>query len=147
MARIKYYYNTETCRYEPVKTTVIQRLLGGFTFIGLSVIFGLTMVLLYAYVFESPALQLLKKENEELHFHYKLLNQELEEQISVIEALQERDNNIYRAVFEAHPVKNDVKSLAKTKLLADLKKSNLEQEDLLFKMHSKLLIEFWRRGG
>ena len=75
MARIKYYYDTETCKYERVRTTtgdVILNLLGIFS---LTVALALGLVLLHYNYFESPKelnLKLLNflYDDEELKFRF-----------------------------------------------------------------------------
>ncbi len=46
-----------------------------------------------------------ERELENLKFNYELLNKRLDESSSVLYLnLQQRDNNIYRAYFEANPI-------------------------------------------
>ncbi|MDB2555917.1 M23 family metallopeptidase, partial [Flavobacteriaceae bacterium] len=45
-----------------------------------------------------------ERELENLKFNYELLNKRLDESSSVLSQLQQRDNNIYRAYFEANPI-------------------------------------------
>jgi murein DD-endopeptidase MepM/ murein hydrolase activator NlpD len=45
-----------------------------------------------------------ERELENLKFNYELLNKRLDESSSILSQLQQRDNNIYRAYFEANPI-------------------------------------------
>lgn len=104
MARIKYYYDTETCRYERVKTTksdVIFNILG---FLAVSALFAVGLTMLYVYLFPSEKERLLAQENRELLLKYQLLDQELKSASVMMQELQERDNKLYRAIFEADPI-------------------------------------------
>ncbi len=52
----------------------------------------------------SPKEKLLKRENYQLADQYSMLTQELEKMTTVLSDLQERDDNIYRVIFEADPI-------------------------------------------
>ncbi|MEM7109176.1 MAG: M23 family metallopeptidase [Bacteroidota bacterium] len=109
MARIKYYYDTETCRYERAKVTksdVLANLLG---FLSIAFIIAIGLVLIYNTYFETPVEKALKKENQELLEHYGILENEMNEVMNVISALEERDNNIYRKIYEAEPLPLEVR--------------------------------------
>ena len=108
MARIKYYYDTETCRYERARVTKSDVILNFFGFLAVALVMSGTMVLLYNLYFETPTEAQLKKENGELLKHYKVLETELDEVEEVITALNERDNNIYRKIYEAEPLSGTV---------------------------------------
>ena len=41
-----------------------------------------------------------------LSLYYEILNKEVEEANKMLVALQERDDNIYRVIFEAEPIPN-----------------------------------------
>ncbi len=104
MARIKYVYDTETCRYERAKITKSDVILNFLGFLSVALIMALTLVLVYNAYFESPKEAKLRKENKELQKHYNVLETELTEVDKVISALNERDNNIYRKIYEAEPL-------------------------------------------
>src|SRR5690606_3358772 len=104
MARIKYYYDTETCKYERVKVSkwdVFLNLLGFFT---LAFFLAVCLVYVYGRFFELPQVTQLKKENEELLTYYEILNQEVNSSNNMLQVLRERDDNIYRKIFEADPI-------------------------------------------
>ena len=73
-------------------------------FVAVALVMAITIVLVYNAYFETPAEAQLKKENKELAKHYNVLNKELTEVEKVIQALNERDNNIYRKIYEAEPL-------------------------------------------
>ena len=105
MARIKYYYDTETCRYERAKITKSDVVLNFLGYLAVALVMSITMVLIYNTYFESPIEAQLKKENKELAKHYKVLQSDLEEVNEVIDALNERDNNIYRKILSILPIR------------------------------------------
>lgn len=109
MARIKYYYNTDTCQYERAKVTLSDVFLNIMGFLSVALVFAVAILLVYNTYFESPEETQLKKENKELKNHYKALQKEMTEVDNVIAALEERDNNIYRKIYEAEPLPSEIR--------------------------------------
>ncbi len=67
-------------------------------------IFALGIVALIFYFFGSPVERIQAREIEYLRLQYEILDDRLSDMEVVAEELEERDNNIYRMVFEADPV-------------------------------------------
>ncbi len=108
MARVKYYYNVETCSYEKVirnRKNILLKLLGYILiFLGLT---GGSIPLYHKY-FDSPKEAELRKMNETLRSNYTSLQKEIEKTNDVLFSLQERDNNLYRTLLEAEPIPSTV---------------------------------------
>jgi len=69
-----------------------------------------TIVLLFAYnFFNSPKEKMLRREVEQYKMQYTLLNDKLNNMSKVLDDLQDRDDNVYRLVFEAEPIPNSVR--------------------------------------
>ncbi|MGE4587818.1 MAG: M23 family metallopeptidase, partial [Mangrovibacterium sp.] len=75
------------------------------TSIGLSIL--MTAVILQFY--ETPKTRDLKRENQRLLSQYELMNKNLENVEKVLTDLQQRDDNLYRVIFEADPIPNSVR--------------------------------------
>ena len=73
MARIKYYYDTESCKYERIKVSTWDIILNLLGFFSVSFIISVIIVVLFSTYFESPKEMLLQKENQELKIYYDLL--------------------------------------------------------------------------
>lgn len=105
----KFHYNPETLSYEEVRTTfasVSKRFLIQL----LSCVFvGLLFFLLFAFLFDSPEERQLKQANTQLEIQYGLLNKKYDEMNNVLANLQQRDNNLYRVIFQADSVPEDVR--------------------------------------
>lgn len=104
MAKIKYYYDTHTCKYERVRTSWTEILLNISAFLILATLAGAGMYWFGNSFFESTREASLRKENEELKFYYELINKDLVKAQDVLASLQNRDDNIYRTIFEAEPI-------------------------------------------
>ncbi|QSE96191.1 M23 family metallopeptidase [Fulvivirga lutea] len=110
MARIKYYYDTETCKYERVKVKTQDVV---FNFLGLaSLIIGCAvgLLLLYNTYFESPKELRLKNELEELKDYYYNLENDVSKMNEILAALEKRDDDIYRIVLGADPIDEEIRN-------------------------------------
>ncbi len=117
MARIKYTYDTDSCRYERVRRSGLDVLLNSLGYLASAVIIGLVIVLVYNFYFETELTRTLKKENEAMEKHYTSLKGELVDVEKVISALRERDTKIYKRIYEAEPLTdNDETRLANVTL-------------------------------
>ena len=54
MARIKYYYDTEKCKYERVKTSFSEVVLNIVGFLSLAFLFSVGLILIWSKYFKSP---------------------------------------------------------------------------------------------
>ncbi|MEL7145762.1 MAG: M23 family metallopeptidase [Bacteroidota bacterium] len=104
MARIKYYYDTESCRYERIKVSTTDIILNFLGFIVLLLIAGAGIAAIYIYNFDSPKEAMLKKENKELRAHINVHSKQFESLEKMVNILQERDDNVYRSVLGAEPI-------------------------------------------
>ena len=104
MARIKYYYDTETCKYERVRTRKSDIVLNALGFLSLTVMMAVGLLILYDNYFESPKELILKNEVRELEFYYDKLNKDVESLSQILNSIEERDDNIYRVVLGAEPI-------------------------------------------
>ena len=109
MASTKYFFNSQTLKYEKVKLSIGLKILKGFGFISTALVFSFIIIAL-AYTFlDSPKEKQLKREINSLSLQYKILQSRVKQMDVVMEDLQERDDNIYRVIFEANPIPLDVR--------------------------------------
>lgn len=109
MPKAKYYFNTESLKYEKVIVSFKKRLWRVLGWLATASVFG-TIVLLIAYNFlDSPKEKQLKREIAQLQDQYDLLNQRIDLANSVLKDLQVSDDQIYRVVFEAEPIAAEVR--------------------------------------
>ena len=109
MGKVKYYYDSETLSYRKIEPKK-----GKFFFYVLLVLFGsllVTVVTLTIYFsfpnLHTPKERAYKRELDQLKFQYELMSRELDEAMSVLAEVEERDNNIYRVYFEADPISEE----------------------------------------
>jgi murein DD-endopeptidase MepM/ murein hydrolase activator NlpD len=136
MAKIKYYYDTVTCKYERVKTTtsdIIFNVLGIFS---LSLVLAAGMVLLYGNYFESPKELILKNEVRELEYYYENLNKKVEQLTATVNDIEYRDDNIYRSVLGAEPIDKNVRQggVGGSDRYEEIRKKKISSQDMVIKL-------------
>lgn len=133
MSKIKYYYDTETCKYERVKVKKRDVVINAMGFLTLSMALAIGILLVLSNYFDSPKEQALKKENEELKLYYELMQEQLGSMDEMLAVLQEKDDYVYRTVFEAEPIPTTVREAGSGGVLKyrKLLESNLDNKDLV----------------
>jgi len=133
MARIKYYYDTESCRYERIRVSSWDIIWNSLGFMTLALLLASGIVFVYIKYFESPEEAILRKENEELKMYYELQSQEMEDVSRMLTNLQERDDNVYRIIMGAEPIPDEVRKagIGGSNRYKDLLENGLEQEELV----------------
>ncbi|HNP20701.1 MAG TPA: M23 family metallopeptidase [Panacibacter sp.] len=117
MKKIKYYYNTHTLRYEKLETPLRVKLLRVFGFMAASIVTaGIIVFIAFQYI-ESPKEKLLSQENSDLRNNYSLLQDRMLQLQQQVQKLENRDNNVYRAIFESSPIPDSarLKEMEKSK--------------------------------
>jgi len=104
MPNVKYHFNTATLKYERVIVSWKKRLVRLLGWLATAVVFG-AIIMLFAYnFFDSPKEKRLKRQLEETTYQLELLKQRSDQVSEVLKDIQERDNTIYRVIFEAEPI-------------------------------------------
>ncbi len=107
--RHKYRYNPITLNYEKINLRFKDYMKRIMIYLLVSIFFaGITMVIAYNF-FDSPKEVALKREIKQLSTQYDLMNQELEQVEEVLSDVRHRDDNIYRVIFEADPISDNVR--------------------------------------
>lgn len=140
MARIKYYYDTETCKYERVRTRKSDIVLNALGFLSLTVIMAVGLLMLYDNYFESPKELILKNEVKELEFYYDKLNKDVEQLSQILDNIEQRDDNIYRVVLGAEPIEKSVRDagVGGADRYADIRNKSIGHSDLVIALHEKV---------
>jgi murein DD-endopeptidase MepM/ murein hydrolase activator NlpD len=140
MARIKYYYDTETCKYERVRTRKSDVVLNALGFLSLTVMLAVALLILYDNYFESPKELILKNEVKELEFYYDKLNKDVELLSKILDNIEQRDDNIYRVVLGAQPIEKSVRDvgIGGADRYADIREKNIGHSDLVIALHEKV---------
>jgi len=109
MRKVYYLYNPQTLSYERVYPSWKQRLWSVFRHFFVGILIGVGVFAFATYYFDSPSEQQLKKENRLLHSQYEILSRRMGENQKVLNDLQLRDDNLYRAIFHAEPIPSSIR--------------------------------------
>jgi len=131
MKKIKYYYNTHTLRYEKLETPLRVKLLRVFGFIAAALVTAAIISLLAFRFIGSPNEKLLRADNERMKDRYRELSKETKKIEQQMKELEDRDNEVYRSIFEATPIPDSarLKDLEKEQQIT--KVEGMEQNDLI----------------
>ncbi len=138
MAKVKYQYNTQSLRYERVRVSFWQKTWRVVGFISSAIMFAVIIIAIAYTLLDSPKEKQLKREINQLTLQYDLLDQQLDQMTQVLADLQDRDDNIYRVIFEAEPIPNSIRNAGYGG--ADLYKqlNNYENSEIMISASNKL---------
>lgn len=109
MAKFFYRFNHENLQYELIKPTIKTKL-AKLLYTVFSGLFFSAIVILIAYnFFDSPKELILQREIDQYKLQLDILNDRMNRLEKVAMDMQERDDNIYRVIFEAEPVSADIR--------------------------------------
>ena len=104
MKKIKYFFNTHTLRFEKVEVPLRVRMLQTIGFVMASIITAIIIVILIFQYIDSPKEKLLRQQNEAYSANYSVLQDRIKQlELQMLE-LENRDNDVYRSIFEADPI-------------------------------------------
>jgi murein DD-endopeptidase MepM/ murein hydrolase activator NlpD len=130
MAKKKYKFNPDTLSYERVGISFKEKFGKILAYLSSSMALALIMVVIFLNFYETPRSKALKRENQQLLSQYELMSRDIERIETVLAELQQRDDNIYRVIFEADPIPSSVRKAGfgganKYSHLENLSNSNL----------------------
>ena len=109
MSKVKYRFNKKSLTFDRVHTTFRKRLLYFFTHLSTGVVFAAVVLVIAYNLVDSPKEKAQKREIEQLVLQYQILNDQLDRATAILKDLQDRDDNIYRVIFEAEPIPGPVR--------------------------------------
>ena len=107
MAKVKYYYDSESLSYRKIQLRTRDKLSKTVVFLLASTLIGGLIVLIMYQFVESPKQKVLNRELQNMKLHYELLGKKMQQTQDVLEGIQHRDNDIYRVYFEANPIPDE----------------------------------------
>ncbi len=110
MKKIKYFYNTNTLRYEKLETPLRVKLLRVLGFISAAIVTAIIIVSIAYRYFPSANERRLMQDNEQLQEQFMVLEERTKKLQQQMGELEKRDNEVYRTIFEAAPVPDSVRA-------------------------------------
>lgn len=139
MSKTKYKYNPESLKYEAVEQTLIGKLKKiSFYFVSsivfCSVVLAISFNGINEYIKDEA-----EKDNAKVRAELDKFYTDLEEIIAVLENIQDRDDNIYRSIFEVKPYPEYKRKLGTGGNSVKFKKyQGLKNESLLIDISKKI---------
>jgi len=104
MSKVKFRFDTRTLQYEKVELKLwdkFKKLLG---YLLTGIVFSIIVIWVAYTFFDSPKEKQLRREISFMKMQYDELNDQLDKDADVLKGLQEKDDDIYRVIFEAEPI-------------------------------------------
>jgi len=109
MAKAKYRYNPHSLSYDKIELTLRYKIARSIIFLGASIVIGVIIYgITYSFI-DSPKEKQLKTENAQLQSQYAIIDKKLDQLQLVLEDIEHRDDNIYRVIFEAEPIADEIR--------------------------------------
>ncbi len=130
MKRIKYFYNTNTLRYEKLVTPLRVKLLRFFGFLSALAVSCLIVISLYTKFFPTTSDKEMQLKYYRLKDNFSLLNDKSKELQKQMAELEKRDNEVYRSIFEANPLTDSARTKEIEKKKELLKVNSMSDDEL-----------------
>ena len=148
MPKVKYKFNKKSLQFEEVKVTFKTMVLKVLSVIATGLVFA-AIVIFLAYTFlDSPKEKMLKREIAQYELQFQLINERIQQYDAVLSDLADRDDNIYRVIFEAEPVPSAIRKAGfggtdRYSKLEGYKNSDIIIRTIkkLDKIHSQLVVQ------
>ncbi|MDD4514820.1 M23 family metallopeptidase [Massilibacteroides sp.] len=104
-----YLYNPNTLSYERVYPSAKDRFFTILRHLSTGIAFGVATFFVMMYLIDSPKEALLNKENKLLQTQYEILSLRLNDALEVLSDIQQRDENLYRSIFQAESIPESIR--------------------------------------
>ncbi|NDV47755.1 M23 family peptidase [Paludibacter sp. 221] len=128
----KFRFNPETLNYEQIEHTLSYKIKRFFVYILTGVFSGILFFFAFNYIIESPREKKLANENKTLLAQYKVLDKQLDEYQTILSDIQQRDDNLYRVIFQADPIPLSVRR--------SITPNNEYYDELLKKTNAQIIV-------
>lgn len=109
MSKQKYVYNHKTLSYERFEEPTRKRVGRVILYLVSTAVFALVFILLFYTFFGSPKEKAQAREIEFLKLQYEILDDRMDQMNTLLADMEQRDDNIYRVIFEADPIPSSVR--------------------------------------
>jgi murein DD-endopeptidase MepM/ murein hydrolase activator NlpD len=128
MKRIKFFFNPQTLQFERLTVPLRVKLLRFIGMLSAILVTSALVIYLYTRFFPNkPEVAEYNKKMELMNYRYEVLKGRLQELEQQLTSLEQRDNELYRSIFEANPVPDSMRII----LAANTAGSRPLPEDIL----------------
>lgn len=108
--KIRYHFNVHSLSIEKVRVTFKDRFKKLLSIVAYGSVFSAVVLLIAYNFFNSPKEKMLMREIEQYKYQYDIMNDKLSNISAVLKDIENRDDNIYRVIFEAEPIPGTVRN-------------------------------------
>lgn len=109
MSKVKYRFNTKSLTYEKVSVTFKEWFWRILSYLAIGLVFATITIVLSRKLLPSPYEKKQNREIEALQLQYDLLQKKMAQAEVVLKDLEDRDDNIYRTIFESEPISKSIR--------------------------------------
>ena len=110
MKKVKYYYNATTLKYEKHTTPLRVKLLRLLGFLCALIVSSAIVIYIYDRFIPKPDIIEANRRLEAMKDNYRELNKKVAVVNNRMVALEHRDNEVYRSIFEANPIPDSLRA-------------------------------------
>ncbi len=104
MAKVKYKFNPHTLKFDVISHPLRKKIANIAIHLFVNLTLAATLVYIYSIFLDTPKEKNIKREIENTIVKYELFQRKINEKVLLVKEFQKRDNNIYRAIFEADTI-------------------------------------------
>ncbi|SBW05405.1 M23 family metallopeptidase [uncultured Dysgonomonas sp.] len=108
--KVYYRYNPQTLTYERIYPSMKDKVITVFRHLISGIVVGIGALVAFVYFFGTPWGEAQKKENQLILTQYEVLSKRADEMSKVLRDIQQRDDNLYRAIFHADPIPTSIRT-------------------------------------
>ena len=109
MAKNQFLIDLNSLQIKKFRRTFRDRLKRFLTVLATGLVFSVAVISVAYSIFDSPEEKMLKRELEQYSLQYQVLNDRMQIITDVLKDLQDRDDNIYRVIFESEPIPSGIR--------------------------------------
>lgn len=109
MPKTKYKFNPESLSFDRIRLGARGLVVKIVTYFFAGIVISIAFNFTFSRFFDSPKERILKRENEQLVLQYEIMEKKIDQVSEVLKDLSQRDDNIYRTIFEAEPIPQSVR--------------------------------------
>lgn len=108
--KVFYRYNPQTLTYDRVYPSIKDRIFGIFRHLISGIVVGIGALIAFVYFFGTPW-SLEREKNDRLKdAQIEILSKRADEMGAVLKDIQQRDDNLYRAIFHSDPIPSSIRN-------------------------------------
>lgn len=108
--KVFYRYNPHSLSYERVYVSATQRFFIVARQLVVGIFVGIGLFYAFNYFFDSPYEKKLKQDYDKIYTQYVLLSHRVDEGLVVLDRIQKRDDNFYRAMLQGEPLSSSLRT-------------------------------------